>query len=1232
MSRISIVSPDLPTWPGVPWSDAGARALGLAAGLAAHGHAVTLHCPLRLVEAPPPGVDDRGRAALAAVAGSAYMTATLASVLDAAKPEVVVFGDWTAATYALDIEAPVVLDLASSALLERSFGAHEYDLSADVVAKVRALARADRLIAPGPRQRDFFAAWMTAAGLDANAQPITVVPFGLPGGAAIGMEAGNPTRGGEWRAIIAAVAVAWPWRDLALVYAPLLTALEKRGVALALALRRPYATPRHPFVAGQRPALDGVEALTRAHRNLLVAMDPGNPGDLAPTAGAAAALDLFGLSQAARVAFSPGLLPFMASGLPAICASDHDLAESIAAHRLGWVVEADAPGAWDRLATVVAGCAPQRAAFAARARAFMRRHDPRTAAASLAAFCASPRRRSAGQRRDAMSRLFLDQLRLREENDRLVRANRETTSRHETLQKRAQETFDALNLARREALDQREEVVHLKAALHEEITTRESREADLAAADRDLAALNDEIRREIEGLERDLTEKETLLGTLQTELGKKEARLRALDCRREHLEGVLRAIKSSGPFKAKKKAERAFTRFLKQYPRLIGLHLINMIRGPAPAGPWNLPDFAGRSAPAPPGLPLAGVEATGAGRAAPLDPEAPPAPTREVARGGAAPSRPGEPARLPSAGAAAVSACGSALLSGPGHEHDHGGNGKEVSVGAGGALDQEDTRYLSRYKDGEESRAVAARAAEIIREAEEVARPRHAAPGGVSPALSSAAPARFGALRPKAEVVAIMGPCWGVTNPPLGIAYLATYLQERGITARAFDLNVRLYNRSPEEIQRYWNTNYHNLWKNLDNVQGVLSDTRAIVEEFIDDVLAHDPRVVGFSCNTANVLANLELARMMRRRKPDLFIVFGGPQCLNVSKPSDLFEGTTEHAEDLPPGVVDAVVIGEGEVTFFDLCDRVLNGRGAAGVDGVMWKDDAGAYRMPEKLRENLRDLDDLPIPLLETKPYPDAVLPIMMSRGCPMLCTFCSDRTRWKKFRYRSAEKVFHEICVQRERYGISKFIFLDSLVNASMKELLRLADLLIAAPFDIDWAGNAVIRKEMTAEYLKRLKESGCSSLAFGAENFSDSVLTDMRRLFRKEDVVNTLRNAKKAGIQTVVNIIVGFPTETDEDFDFNLKFLEQVAPYIDIIGLLSDCQVIKGTTLYHEAGKVGVALQEGNGTWVSEDGKNTPDVRRDRHRRMAERCRELGLFVDFSNYSMRDVSRTFETATEY
>ena len=91
-------------------------------------------------------------------------------------------------------------------------------------------------------------------------------------------------------------------------------------------------------------------------------------------------------------------------------------------------------------------------------------------------------------------------------------------------------------------------------------------------------------------------------------------------------------------------------------------------------------------------------------------------------------------------------------------------------------------------------------------------------------------------------------------------------------------------------------------------------------------------------------------------------------------------------------------------------------------------------------------------------------------------------------------------------------------------------------------------MVRKEMSSELLKKMHRSGCIWLCYGLESGCDRTLKRMNKFYNAGDAERTVKLTHEAGICCAINIIVGFPGESEADFNETLSFIKRNRESID------------------------------------------------------------------------------------
>ncbi len=147
-------------------------------------------------------------------------------------------------------------------------------------------------------------------------------------------------------------------------------------------------------------------------------------------------------------------------------------------------------------------------------------------------------------------------------------------------------------------------------------------------------------------------------------------------------------------------------------------------------------------------------------------------------------------------------------------------------------------------------------------------------------------------------------------------------------------------------------------------------------DDLLQEVRDKRPSAIGFSCYIWNLKQYVDVLPEIKKIVADALVITGGPE----AHPALL---------DVSPEM-DAIAIGEGEVLFKEILERLLNGEPWQDTPGIACRRGDGIHiNPPQKLLESLDEI---------SSPYKTGVLPptpIMhfeYSRGCTNNCSYCVD------------------------------------------------------------------------------------------------------------------------------------------------------------------------------------------------------------------------------------------------
>ena len=389
---------------------------------------------------------------------------------------------------------------------------------------------------------------------------------------------------------------------------------------------------------------------------------------------------------------------------------------------------------------------------------------------------------------------------------------------------------------------------------------------------------------------------------------------------------------------------------------------------------------------------------------------------------------------------------------------------------------------------------------------------------------------------------------------PIGLAYISSVLKHNGYEVDF--LNLYVYDRSIDGLIR------ETLQKKEYNyiLTGGLSAHYSVVKECVDSV---------------------------RKYAPFSRVILGGG--IISSQPDLMFKG-------LQP---DYIVIGEGELTILELLKYLEENGDVNEVDGIGYRGPKDSLVLTNP-RKAIGDLDSLPLAdyeglglddiLENTFPsknyaydlvdFPRAY-PLLASRSCPYLCTFCFHPIG-NKYRQRSIPNIIDEIAFAIKRYKINIIDIYDELFSNDRKRVYdfcsQIKQLSKDAPLEIKW--NCQMRVDtIDEELIEKMKYAGCYLIQLGLESYSPIVLRSMRKKITPQQIDSALKTARRLNMTIQGNFIFGDVSETKETAYATLNYWKNNH---DLFGggiSLDFIQPYPGTALYKHALRKGIIRDEIN-----------------------------------------------------
>ena len=294
--------------------------------------------------------------------------------------------------------------------------------------------------------------------------------------------------------------------------------------------------------------------------------------------------------------------------------------------------------------------------------------------------------------------------------------------------------------------------------------------------------------------------------------------------------------------------------------------------------------------------------------------------------------------------------------------------------------------------------------------------------------------------------------------------------------------------------------------------------------------------IIAFSTYVWNHQYNYTLAKSIKDKNPNKFIIFGGPEPA-IEDP--------EFFKKYP--FIDLIVKLEGEITFRRILEE-LPSNNLKSIKGLLINENGATIDTGAAVR--ITNLEDVPSPylsgvfdqLIQDNPDVEWNTTLETNRGCPYACTFCDwGSLTYNKVKKFELERVFDELeYFGRLRSGFVSFTDANFGIFIERDDLI--ADKLIEVQkqygypkgISIAWAKN---QKQEVVNIVKKLMPYFNHGLTLSVQSLDETVLDNIRR---KNMEVNKLEEifqlCEQNAIPMYTELILGLPGETIDSWKEN------------------------------------------------------------------------------------------------
>ena len=170
-------------------------------------------------------------------------------------------------------------------------------------------------------------------------------------------------------------------------------------------------------------------------------------------------------------------------------------------------------------------------------------------------------------------------------------------------------------------------------------------------------------------------------------------------------------------------------------------------------------------------------------------------------------------------------------------------------------------------------------------------------------------------------------------------------------------------------------------------------------------------------------------------------------------------------------------------------------------------------------------------------------MLNLQTKRGCPFHCSYCSyPHLEGSRFRQRDPQLVIEELRQLKQKHGVERVFFTDSVFNDPQGDYLQLIEEMLRCDLGIQW--SAFFRPQgFGRQELGLMKRAGLYALELGTDAASDQTLQGIQKGFSFAEVFGINRACLEERLPAAHYVMFGGPEEDAKSLVTGLENLRQL-----------------------------------------------------------------------------------------
>ncbi|NVM00799.1 MAG: radical SAM protein [Candidatus Helarchaeota archaeon] len=342
---------------------------------------------------------------------------------------------------------------------------------------------------------------------------------------------------------------------------------------------------------------------------------------------------------------------------------------------------------------------------------------------------------------------------------------------------------------------------------------------------------------------------------------------------------------------------------------------------------------------------------------------------------------------------------------------------------------------------------------------------------------------------------------------------------------------------------------------------------------------SYSPKLIGIELNWLQFSKGaIECAKKLKEIFPNTPIVMGGVNATIFAR--EILEYYNKF--------IDAIFIGESELTFLDYINNIENNGDLTKIRGILRKDENNRTRDqgPARIFKNIDEIPPYKLNIVKPRLIPPYDIGMINTcRGpCIHNCFYCIGNrntysTSLKSSRtnldIHSPEWIVSQIQILLRDV---KKLSIQDYIYCKPKKVLQIAKAMQKEGLDdkIEYFNFAALPGSLNKEILTALSKAGIDNIDFGVESGSQNILKIIKRPYTIPNVIDSIKSSIESGILPKTYWLVGLPFETESDIEKTKELIIKTIKLGALPKWVTPLCLFPGLELFENAKKYGIKLR--------------------------------------------------------